>query len=130
MRTQKSTWTMGLAVAFLMAMTSTLSAQAAESKGDITAPSSSQVSAGSAGFGTARVNLSGDGMVHVIPLVSGWCGTDTTLAKDPALMRVRAQLFAALFHAGMQLVPGQIVAKALAYRRWYSSSIDVAPAKG
>ena len=130
MRTQKSrTWTMGLAAAFLMAMTSTLSAQAAESKGGPTKPSSATVSAGSADVGSARVHLDGSDMIHVIPLVSGWCGTDTSLAKDPVLMRARLEAFAVLFRSGLQLHPGQIAAKVAAYRRWFSSSIDVLPHK-
>ena len=128
MKTRMSrTGTMGMAAAFLMAVTSTLSAQGIESKPGPTSASSAQVSAGSADLGTADADLSGDDMMHVVPVISGWCGTDTTLAKGPGLARLRLQLFAALFHGGLQLSPAQVVAKVAAFRRWYSSSIDVAP---
>jgi hypothetical protein len=128
MRTRMSTMgTMGMAVAFLLALTSTLSAQATESKGGPTSASSAQVSAASADFGSAEADLSGANMMHVVPLISGWCGTDTTLADDPMLKRARLQLAAALFHAGLQLHPGQIIMKALALRYYYQSTIDVGP---
>jgi len=121
---------MGMAVAFLVAMSSTLSAQATESKPGPTSVSSAQVGAGSADLGAAEADLSGDNMMHVVPLISGWCGTDTTLAEGPGFARHRLQLFAALFHAGLQLDPAQVIAKAMAFRRWYWSTIDVAPQGG
>ena len=128
MRTRMSrTGTIGMAGAILLALSSTLSAQYAESLGGATSASSTQVGASSASLGTADADLSGDDMIHVVPLTTGWCGTDTTPPQSPALARFRAQLFAALFHSGLQLGPAQVIAKALAFRRWYQSSIDVAP---
>ena len=128
MRTRMSTMgTMGMAVAFLMAMTSALSAQATESKGGPTPASSAPVSATSMDFGAAEADLSGDGMMQVVPLISGWCGTDTTLADDPSLRRARLALVAALFQSGLQLHAGQVILKVLAFRYWYQSTIDVGP---
>ena len=130
MRTQmKMKVSMGMAAAFLMAMTSTLSAQAAAVKPGISGPSSSaQVTADNVGFTHIRPITASDGFQTTLPLMSGWCGTDPKPAVQAHLRaRVHLQLVAVLLASGTDLSPGGIAMKAAAIRRWYLSTIDVLP---
>ena len=129
MRTQmNSRWSMGLAAAFLVAMTSTLSAQATESHGGLSAPSSSaQTQAANPAIGQARVHLDGEGLIFAVPLVSGWCGTDTSVLDDGLRVRMQLRLVAMLLASGTDVLPGSVAMKMGAFRRWFQSSIDVLP---
>ena len=121
-------WGMGMAAAFVMAMTSTLSAQAMEGKGGISGPSSSaQTHAVSTSSEPVRASLSDPGALSMSTFVSGWCGTDTSVIDNSLRVRIHLQLLAALIASGTGVFPGSIAMKADAFRRWYQATIDVLP---
>ncbi len=130
MRTQMNRkWSMGLAAAFLIAMTSTLSAQAMEGKPGVSKPSASAQAADSnVGFTYIRPITKSDDALTTLPLMSGWCGTDPKPAVlDHLRMRIHLQIVAALVASGVGVFPGSIAEKVGALRRWYLSTIDVLP---
>lgn len=126
MRTQmKMKVSLGMAAAFLMAMTSTLSAQAMQGKPDVSV-SSAAPGAAELGFTIIRP-IYGPGHLTTLPLVSGWCGTDTSVFEDALRARIHLQLVAVLLASGTNVDPGSIAMKVAAFRRWYLSTIDVLP---
>ena len=134
MRTRKiGKWSLSLTAAFLVAATSTLSAQAAESKGGPMSLSSATGSAGSVGFVDSGSTLSGQGAVQVQPLTSGTCGTDVAkpVAKPFDLRhqkeRLHLKLLAAAIHSLAQGFPAHPAIRLAAYRLWLQSTIDVLP---
>ena len=122
-------WSMGMAAAFLMALSSTLSAQAMEGKGGVPGPSSIATKPVSAvSFEHTRgANLQDPGGYHMTTFVSGWCGTDTSVIDNALRVRIHLQLLAALLASGTGVFPGSIAMKAGALRRWYQATIDVLP---
>lgn len=120
---RRSMW---LAVACLMAMTSTLSAQVEKASGPA-GPSASQGSAGSVSVGNVGTTLSGQGTVQVQPPYAGTCGTDTTPQREHVLHHVRAHLMVVLFQSGMHMFPGHLALQLAAYQLWIQSTIDVLP---
>ena len=119
---------MGMAAAFVMAMTSTLSAQAVQGKGGISGPSASapthEVSTSSQ---PVRADLSDPGALSMATSVTGWCGTDTSVIDNAFRVRIHLQLLALLLASGTGMFPGDIAMKAGAFRRWYQATIDVLP---
>jgi hypothetical protein len=113
----------------LMAMSSTLSAQSMQGKDGVPGPStvaSKPVTAVNPDYHYRNVDLSGAGAYSMQSLVSGWCGTDTTVIDNGIRARIHLQLLAALL-SGTSVFPGSIAAKVSALRLWYQSSIDVLP---
>jgi hypothetical protein len=115
---------MWLAAAFLMAMTSTLSAQVA-GKGGMASPGSSAGSSGGISVGTVMSD-SGRGASYLPAPPTGTCGTDTTKpfhfrADDRATHVIAQQLYA------LSVLPSHVALRMLAYRLWIQSTVDVLP---
>lgn len=130
MKTRMNTkWSMGMAAAFLMALSSTLSAQAMEGKGGIPGPSTvaTKPVADVSFEYTRATNLQFAGPYSMETFVSGWCGTDTSVIDSALRARIHLQLLAALLASGTGMFPGSIAMKADALRRWYQATIDVLP---
>ena len=127
MRTRMNrTWSMGVAAAFLMAMTSTLSAQDAAQAGmtGSSAPAASAAGLGSEPGALAAGDIDG---VWLVPEISGWCGTDTSVFERATHARIQLQLLASLIAATSGVFPSAIVMKSVALRHWGQLSIDVPP---
>lgn len=127
MRTRMNrTWSMGVAAAFLMAMTSTLSAQDAAQAG-MTGSSAPATPGASFGSDTVPLAVGDIGAVWLVPEISGWCGTDTSVFERAIHARIQLQLLASLIAASTGVFPSAIVMKAVSLRHWGQLTIDVPP---
>jgi hypothetical protein len=118
-------WSLWLAVAFLGAMTSTLSAQQMVSKGGSAGSNIGQ--AGAASASTATLGSVSRIDCQAKPAFIGTCGTDTTVFPDPKPLHLRAHVMAARLYAAMFSSPGNLAMQLIAYRLWIQSTVDVLP---
>jgi len=116
---------MWLAVAFVMAMSSTLSAQLAATGGLASPSSASAAACVKVDSFAADANRATD-QIH--PPFVGTCGTDCTPPTKPLRSGARDHMvLAGKLAVAMKMFPGHLGLTYASYRLWIASTVDVLP---